>query len=607
MKDLIKILRRFALPYKTNIAMSFVFNVLSAIFSGLAMLLAIPVLEVLFDTAKEVNQLLPWALSKDVMVNNLYFYITNMKQEYGNLVVMPFVGGLMLVSTFLKVSTAFLGAYQIVGVRNSVVCDMRVKIFDKLMNLPLGYYSDERKGDVMSKATGDISEVEGSIMSSIDMLFKNPILIVVSLIFMCLISIKLTLFVLVMLPLAGLIIGRTGKKLKVASKDSRSKLGELLGILEESLSGLRIIKAFNAEDRMKSWNARESEEYKKIMNSVQRRYNMAHPLSEFLGTVVIVLVIWFGAYLIESEHSGLVGASFIAYIGIFYQIINPAKQFTTGFFNVQKGLAAMERIDTILMVEDSIKDKDGAVSKKSFDSDVEYKNVSFSYDGDKMVLDNVSAKIPKGKMVALVGQSGSGKTTFVDLLPRFYDIQQGSISIDGIDIRDMKIFDLREMMGNVNQEAILFNDTFFNNIAFGVKNATKEDVERAAKIANAHDFIMETDDGYQTKVGDRGGRLSGGQRQRISIARAVLKNPDILILDEATSALDTESEKLVQEALENLMKSRTSIVIAHRLSTIRNADLIYVFDNGKIVEQGTHDGLKEHGGIYNKLHELQIR
>ncbi|MFV0507117.1 MAG: ABC transporter ATP-binding protein [Bacteroidales bacterium] len=607
MRDLLKLLRRFALPYKTNIALSFFFNILSAIFSGLAMLLAIPVLEVLFDTAKEVHQLLPWTLSKDVIINNLYFYITNMKQEYGNLVVMPFVGGLMLISTFLKVSSSLLASFQIVSVRNSVVRDMRVKIFDKLMNLPLGYYSDERKGDVMSKATSDVSEVEGSIMASIDMLFKNPILIIVSLIFMSLISIKLTIFVLVMLPISGLIIGRTGKKLKNSSKDSRNKLGELLGILEESLGGLRIIKAFNAEEKMKSWHTKESENYKRLMNSVQRRYHMANPLSEFLGTVVIVLIIWFGAYLIESDHSELAGASFIAYVGIFYQIINPAKQFTTGLFNVQKGLAAMERIDTILTVDSSIKDKVGAISKSSFKHHIEYSNVSFSYDGVNKVLDRVSAKIPKGKTIALVGQSGSGKTTFVDLLPRFYDIQEGNISIDNIDIRDIKIFDLREMMGNVNQEAILFNDTFYNNIAFGVKNTTIEDVERAAKIANAHDFIMETDEGYQTKVGDRGGRLSGGQRQRISIARAILKNPDILILDEATSALDAESEKLVHGAIETLMKSRTSIVIAHRLSTIRNADLIYVFDNGKIVEQGTHEELKENGGIYNKLYKLQTK
>ncbi len=606
MKDFIKILKRFVPPYKRALILSIIYNVISAVFSGVSMLFVIPILEVLFDTAKEIHQLMPWELSKAALTNNLYYYITYVKAEYGVVVVMPFIGFFMLMSTLIKTGTMYLGAYEMVGIRNGVVRDIRQQIFHKLMNLPIGYYSEERKGDIISRATGDVNEVENSIMSSINMLFKNPIMILVSVGFMFAISYQLTLFVFVMLPIAGWVIGRTGKSLKHKSKESRSKLGDLLGIIEESLSGLRIIKAFNAERKIKGWYDGETENYRKIMNKVQRKYQMAHPLSEFLGTIVMVCVVWFGAIIIHTG-GGLEGAAFIAYIGVFYQIINPAKQFSTGFFNVQKGLAAMERIDAILLAENKITDKPDAVTKASFDTAIEYKNVSFGYNDEVSVLKNVSLTVPKGKMVALVGQSGSGKTTFVDLLPRFYDIRSGSISIDGVDIRDMKVFDLREMMGNVNQEAILFNDSFFNNIAFGVDDATQEDVERAAKVANAHDFIMATEEGYQTKVGDRGSKLSGGQRQRISIARAVLKNPDILILDEATSALDTESEKLVQEALEKLMNSRTSIVIAHRLSTIRNADMICVFDNGEIVEKGTHDDLKEKGGVYSKLHELQVR
>ncbi len=606
MKDFIKILRRFVTPYKRALVLSIIFNIISALFSGISMLFVIPILEVLFNTAKEIHQLLPWELSKDVLTNNLYYYITYVKAEYGVVVVMPFIGLFMLLSTFIKTGSMYAGAYQMVGIRNGVVRDIRQQIFRKLMSLPIGFYSEERKGDIISRATGDVNEVENSIMSSINMLFQNPIMILVSVGFMFAISYQLTLFVFVMLPLAGWVIGRTGKSLKHKSKESRTKLGDLLGIIEESLSGLRIIKAFNAERKIKGWYNEETENYRKIMNKVQRKYQLAHPMSEFLGTIVMVCVVWFGAIIIHSG-GGLEGAAFIAYIGVFYQIINPAKQFSTGFFNVQKGLAAMERIDDILLAENKITDKPDAVTKESFDTAIEYKNVTFGYNNEVSVLKNVSLKVPKGKMVALVGQSGSGKTTFVDLLPRFYDIQTGSIAIDGVDIRDMKVFDLRELMGNVNQDAILFNDTFFNNIAFGVDNATLQDVERAAKVANAHDFIMDTEEGYQTKVGDRGGKLSGGQRQRISIARAVLKNPDILILDEATSALDTESEKLVQEALEKLMNSRTSIVIAHRLSTIRNADMICVFDKGEIVEQGTHDELKDKGGVYSKLHDLQVR
>ncbi len=605
MKEILKVFKRFIPPYKWNVLFSFAFNILSAFFSSLALVLSTPILEVLFDATKEVLTLMPWELSKDVLVNNLYYYVTLYKQEYGSAAVIPFIGVLMLFTTFLKVGCAYLAAYQTIIIRNGVVRDIRVKIYNKLMELPLSFYSNERKGDVMARATGDVGSIEASIMSSLDMFFKNPIIIIVSLGFMFAISAKLTLYIFIVLPVAGWIIGRTGKSLKGHSRKSQYKMGDLLGIIEESLSGLRIIKAFNAEKKMKGKYASETESYRKIQSTLQKRYQLAHPVSEFLGTTVIVVILWIGASLIGQGEDSLSGATFIAYIGIFYTIINPAKAFSSAYYNIQTGLAAVERIDAILLADNKIKDKENAQELKVFTTSIEYKNISFAYE-DTKVLKNVSLSVPKGTMVALVGQSGSGKTTFVDLLPRFHDVQEGCICIDGIDIRDMKIHDLRELMGNVNQEAILFNDTFYNNIAFGVENATQEDVERAAKVANAHDFIVETEDGYQTNIGDRGGKLSGGQRQRISIARAVLKNPDILILDEATSALDTESERLVQDALENLMKNRTTLVIAHRLSTVRNADVICVFNQGEIIEQGTHEELIAKDGAYKKLHALQM-
>ncbi len=606
MKDFFKILKRFIPPYKHLLISSVIFNVLNALFSVIAMLFMIPMLDVLFEKTHEVMTLMPWEANKDVLANNLYYYITIIKKQYGVVAIMPFIGLAILLTTFLKVAFAYLASHQMVGIRNHVVKDIRSQIFNKLMSLPLGFYSEEKKGDVMSRATGDVTEVENSIMSSLDMMLKNPILILVSVFGMFALSYQLTIFVFIMLPIAGAVIGRTGKSLKKKSRISQNLMGSILGIIEESLGGLRIIKAFNAEKKMSQRFDNEAESYRLIMNRVQRRYRFAHPLSEFLGTIVIVGLVWFGTYIIIGENSSLDGATFLAYIGIFYQIINPAKQFSTGFFNIQKGMAAMERIDKILLADNKIMEQEGVQRKTSLEGCIEYKNITFGYN-EKQVLKNVSLKIEKGNMVALVGQSGSGKTTFVDLLPRFHDVQSGSISIDGIDIRDIKVHDLRGLMGNVNQEAILFNDTFFNNIAFGVEGATEEQIVNAAKVANAHDFIMENEDGYQTIVGDRGGKLSGGQRQRISIARAILKNPDILILDEATSALDTESEKLVQEALEKLMSARTSIVIAHRLSTVRNADLICVFNEGEIVEKGTHEELIEKGGTYSKLHELQVR
>ncbi len=606
MKDFIKILKRFIPPYKRYLVLSFIFNLLHSIFTVIAMLFSVPIFQVLFDKTKEVTELMAWRLTQDALTNNFYYYVTSFKNEHGLMAVMPFVGALLLIATLLKVGFSYLAAIQSVFIRNNVVKDIRMQIFGKLISLPLGYYSEEKKGDVMSRATGDVTEVENSIMSSLDMFIKNPIIILVSVLTMFKMSFQLTLFVFVMLPIAGWIIGKTGKSLKTKSRKSQALMGSMLGVIEETVGGLRIVKAFNAERRMNQRFEYETEDYRRVMNKIRRRYQLAHPLSEFLGTIVIICLVWFGAYLTVGKGASMEGATFLAYIGIFYQIINPAKQFSTAFFNIQKGLAAMERIDKILLADNKILEQDGAISMNRFEKCIEYKNVSFGYN-EKKVLKNVSMTIEKGKMVALVGQSGSGKTTFVDLLPRFHDIQEGSISIDGVDIRDIKVHDLRGLMGNVNQEAILFNDTFFNNIAFGLENASQEEVEKAAKVANAHDFIIASENGYQSIVGDRGGKLSGGQRQRISIARAILKNPDILILDEATSALDTESEKLVQEALENLMSARTSIVIAHRLSTVRNADMICVFNEGEIVEQGTHEQLIAEGGTYSKLHDLQVR
>jgi subfamily B ATP-binding cassette protein MsbA len=487
-----------------------------------------------------------------------------------------------------------------------VTRDLRNRIYKKLIELPLGFYSDERKGDMMARSTVDVQEVEASVMSSLDMFLKNPIIIIVVLTSMLIISFKLTLFIFIVLPVMGFIIGRVGKNLKRTSREGQNKMGDILGAIEETLSGLRIVKAFNAEKRMNNRFFGETESYRRINNRLQRRRDLAHPTSEFLGTIMVIIIVWYGGSLILNEDSALDMATFFTYLGMFYQIINPAKAFSQAAYNIQKGMAAYERIEMVLDAELSIKEHDGSESINEFKDKIEYRNITFSYNKEVDVLKNVSLTIPQGKSIALVGQSGSGKTTFVDLLPRFYDVQEGGIYIDGHNIKDLKLFDLRELMGNVNQDAILFNDTIFNNITFGVESATMEEVIQAAKVANAHEFIEATEDGYHTKIGDRGSKLSGGQRQRLSIARAILKNPPILILDEATSALDTESERLVQDALENLMKNRTSLVIAHRLSTVRNADLICVFNEGEIVETGTHDELVALNGIYNKLHSMQM-
>ena len=606
MKDFIQILKRFLPPYKSDLIMSFVYNLLAAVFGVFSFMMMQPVLEILFKDAEVVSTKVPWEINIDALKHNFYYYTTQIKIEYGADSTLLFVGVVLLVAVFFKVTFTYLGSYHTVGLRNGVVRDMRNMIYDKIVNLPIPFFTEEKKGDIIARSTGDVQEVENSVMNSLDMFIKNPILIIVSLVAMIVMSPQLTLFSFVLLPIAGFIIGRIGRSLKKTSRLGQNKMGDLLSTIEETLSGLRIIKAFTAEDKVTEKFSNENNDYRRIMNSLMRRRVMAHPVSEFLGTIVIVIVLWYGGRLILSGESNLSGSSFMVYLVLFYSIINPAKAFSKAFFSIQKGLAAMERIDQILEAESTIVDKADAKQVDKFEKAIEYRNVSFSYNGEKKVLKNINLEIPKGKTVALVGQSGSGKTTFVDLLPRFYDVIEGGIFVDGKDIRDLKIADMRNLMGNVNQESILFNDTIFNNIAFGVENATQEEVEAAAKIANAHDFITATENSYQTNIGDRGGKLSGGQRQRLSIARAVLKNPPIMILDEATSALDTESERLVQDALDKLMQNRTSVVIAHRLSTVKNADLICVFHEGEIVERGKHDELIKLDGTYKKLNDMQM-
>lgn len=605
MKDFFKILKRFISPYKKQLILNFLFNLLSALFTGFSVMLMIPILDIIFDTTKNVPDLLPWELSKDVIYNNASYYITIFKNENGAGFTLLFVGFFVILATLLKVGFYYLGAFESITIRNGVVKDIREQIYSKILRLALPFFSEERKGDIISRITGDVTEVENSIMSSLDMFIKNPIIIIVLLFWMLVVSPSMTLFIILVLPFAGFIIGRVGKSLKKVSREGQDKMGEILTVVEETLGGLRIIKAFNAERKMNARFYSELHDYKTIMNRLMRRRELAHPLSELLGTIVIIIVVWYGGTLILGKNSELSATEFIAYIAIFYQIINPAKAFTTALYSIQKGLASMDRIDKILMADVTIPEATNAQTVNTLKDSIEYRSVSFSYE-EKVVLNKVSLQIPKGKTIALVGQSGSGKTTFVDLLPRFYDVKEGQILIDGVDIRHLKLHDLRDLMGNVNQEAILFNDSIYNNIAFGVENTSITEVITAAKVANAHDFIIETEHGYDTIIGDRGSKLSGGQRQRLSIARAILKNPPILILDEATSALDTESERLVQDALENLMKNRTSVVIAHRLSTVRNADLICVFHEGEIVERGTHDELIELDGRYKRLHSMQM-
>lgn len=606
MKEFIKIMKRFVPPYKWKVVMNIVYNTLGAIFGVFSFAMLIPALDILFQTEDMVSAKVEWALTADAVTNNISFYISQFIVEFGQHKALMLIGIILVSATLFKVGFTYLADFVLIGLRNGVVFDIRALIYKKIIGLPLGYFSEKRKGDIMARITSDVQEVENSIANSLGMMIKNPILIAVYLTVMIYMSWSLTLFVFIMLPVTGIIIGRIGRSLKRVSSKGQNKLGDILSIIEEDLSGLRIIKSFNAEEKAINRFQTENRNYWLIMNRLMWRRHLAHPASEFLGTIVIVIVLWYGGRIIlGGEDSSLSAAEFMGYMVFFYGIINPAKAFSTALYSVEKGLASMQRIDQVLAAEITIKDKADAKDIKSFEKSISFKNVTFAY-GETDVLSNVSLDIVKGKMIALVGSSGSGKTTLVDLLPRFWDLSKGGIEVDGTDIRNLKLKALRNLIGNVNQEPILFNDTIFNNISFGVEGASREEVEKAAKIANAHEFILASENGYNTKVGDRGDKLSGGQKQRISIARAILRNPPILILDEATSALDTESEKLVQEALENLMKNRTSLVIAHRLSTIKNADLICVLHEGKIIEQGTHKELLQLDGRYKNLHSMQM-
>lgn len=610
MKDLLMFIRRFARPYKWNVVWSVVFNFLTTFFTLFSFAFIMPILRILFNIDTNDYVFMQWGEAdfKEVAVNNAYWYVTRLMSECGASNTLALLSVMLIAGTFLKVITAYFSDWFIIPLRNGVVRDIRNRMYDKMVTLPIGFYTHERKGDIMSRVSGDVTEIEVSVAASLAALVKQPIMIIGCLSMMLLISWRLTVFVFVLLPVAGWIMGTVGKKLKSSSLRAQGLLGTILSTTEETIGGLRIVKAFNAEKQMSKMFANETKDFFNVSNSIQRRYALAHPMSEFLGTIAIAIVLWFGGTLILGGSSSIDAPGFIYYMVIFYSIINPAKELSKTGYTIQKGMASLQRIDKILTADNPIKDSPcpvGLPANSAGSGSIVFRNVDFSYDGERKVIDDVSLEVKPGMTVALVGQSGSGKSTLVDLIPRFWDVDGGVVEVDGHNVKDYKVSELRSLMGNVNQEAILFNDTFFNNIAFGTPGADLEQVKEAARIANAYDFIMATSEGFDTMVGDRGCRLSGGQRQRISIARAVLKNPPILILDEATSALDTESERLVQEALERLMKNRTTVVIAHRLSTISNADLICVLHDGRIVERGTHSELIRLNGHYRRLVDMQ--